>query len=158
MFHVLLLCFFFFDYQTCISLYATFWWRLTMLCTHQHPYTSCEHRHLLHHRKNKHTSGDRTCSTSPARVPVEMLTHYTNLPMEIDFTTMENFTTVEIEIQHCGNWFYHRGKYINTVKLQEYTTFEYNIKCYSPKDKSWICLDSLEFIISTLKNRPNPII
>ena len=94
----------------------------------------------------------------PARVPVEMLTHYTNLPMEIDFTTMENFTTVEIEIQHCGNWFYHRGKYINTVKLQEYTTFEYNIKCYSPNDKSWICLDSLEFIISTLKNRPNPII
>jgi len=29
-------------------------WRLTMLCTHQHPYTGCAHRHFLHHRKQMH--------------------------------------------------------------------------------------------------------
>ena len=53
-------------------------WRFTMLCAHQRPYTGCAHRHFLHHRKQTHFRESNLRHLRLARVPVEMLTHYTN--------------------------------------------------------------------------------
>ena len=53
-------------------------WRFTMLCAHQRPYTGCAHRHFLHHSKQTHFRESNLRHLRLARVPVEMLTHYTN--------------------------------------------------------------------------------
>ena len=62
-------------------------WKLTMLCAHQCPYTGCAHRHFLHHRKQTHFWESNLRHLRLARVPVKMLTHYTNPPPHAHFRT-----------------------------------------------------------------------
>ena len=57
-----------------------------MLCAHQRPYTGCTHRHFLHHRKQTYFWESNLRQLRLARVPVEMLTHYTNPPQFFGIT------------------------------------------------------------------------